>query len=139
MALSTFEGSYTINHAVVNEHVVCVEYSDTMAIVLKNHPVTNKKVFDRFELTTNNTDYETTWNNAANVAYDAAHDQIVGTIVTLGPPDSNNDPTYIERAFCMSLAGDPSARTAVLNCYVSESLLGGGPDPDDGSWAGDVN
>lgn len=139
MALSTFEGSYTINHVVVNPDVVCVEQYDTMAIVLKDHPITGNKVFDKFELTTGNADYFATWKNAANVAYDAVHDQIVGTIVTLGPLDPNNDPTYIERAFCMSRAGDPSARVSVVNCYVSESLLGGGTDPDDGSWAGDVN
>lgn len=139
MALTTFEGSYTVHHTVVNPDAVCIEEGDTMAILLKDHPITGSRTFDKLQLTSDNNTYFLTWKNATNVAYDPAHDQIVGTIFTLGPPDINNNPTYIERAFCMSLAGDPTARAATLNCYVSASITGGSPDPDDGSWSGDVN
>lgn len=139
MALTTFEHSYTISHTIVNPDAVCVEEGDVMEIVLKDHPTTGSRIFDKLQLTSNNNTYYLTWKNATNVAYDLAHDQIVGTIFTLGPPDINNNPTYIERAFCMSLAGDPGERANVLSCYVSASVTGGSPDPDDGSWSGDVN
>jgi hypothetical protein len=139
MALSTFQGSYTINHSILNPDSVCIEEGDTMQVVLKDHPVTGVKMFDKFELQTSNNPYYVAWKNATNVAYDTAHDQLVGTIFTPGPPDLENNPTYIERAFCMSLAGDPAARPNMLNCYVSPSVTGGSPDPDDGSWAGDVD
>lgn len=139
MALTTFEGSYTINHTIVNPDAVCVEQGDTIEIVLKDHAITGNRMFDKLELTSSNNDYFVTWKNATNVAYIPAHDQLIGTIFTLGPPDINNNPTYIERAFCMSLAGAPNDRAGTLNCYVSASVTGGSPDPDDGSWSGDVN
>lgn len=139
MALTTFEHSYTITSASPNADAICVEEGDVMQIVLKDHPTTGSRTFDKLQLTSNNNTYYQTWKNATNVAYDLAHDQIVGTIFTLGPPDINNNPTYIERAFCMSLAGDPGERGNRLNCYVSASVTGGSPDPDDGSWSGDVN
>ena len=139
MALTTFEGSYTIAHTIVNPDAVCVEQDDIMTVVLKDHPTTGSRIFDKLDLDTDNNAYFVVWKNATNVSYDAVHDQLTGNIYTPGPPDINNDPTYIERAFCLSLSGDPSSRANTLNCYVSASVSGGNPDPDDGSWAGDVN
>lgn len=139
MALTTFEGSYTINHEITNPDAVCVEQGDTIEVVLKDHPITGDRVFDKLQLTSSNNAYSLTWANAANVAYDSAHDLIAGTIFTPGPPDINNNPTYIQRAFCLSLGGAPAARASTLNCYVSASVTGSSPDPDDGSWAGDVD
>jgi hypothetical protein len=139
MALLTFMGSYTVAHDVTNPEVVAIDQGDTMTIVLTDHPVTGAKLVDGLAITPLSSPHVDTWKNAANVAYDAVHDQITGTIVTLGPPDINNNPTYRERAFCMTLTGHPQVRANTLHCYVSESLSGGGTDPDDGSWAGDVN
>ena len=139
MALTTFQGNYTITHSILNPDAVCIEQGDVMQILLKDHPVTGVKMFDKFDLQTGNLPYEIAWKNATNVAYDAAHDQLVGTIFMPGPLDPEDKPTFIERAFCMSLAGDPSQRANTLNCYVSPSVTGASPDPDDGSWAGDVD
>jgi hypothetical protein len=139
MALTSFEGSYLVKHDVDKPEVVCLDSGNTMEIKLKIHPMTGEKVFDKFELTTNTNAHFIVWKNAANVCYDIVHDQIVGTIFSPGPLDPNNNPTYIERAFCMTLAGNPYTRPDVLNCYVSASVTGGGSDPDDGSWSGDVN
>jgi hypothetical protein len=139
MALTTFETSYTISHTIVNPDAVCVEQGDVMTVVLADHPITGSRVFDDLELTTSNNAYYLVWKNATGVSYLAEFDQITGTIYTPGPPDINNDPTYIERKFCMSLCGDPATRANKLNCYVSASVSGGSPDPDDGSWAGDVD
>jgi len=139
MALTSFEGSYTINHDVEKPEVVCLDSGDTLEVKLQLHPITGEKIFDEFELTTSTNAHFIVWKNATNVCYDIVHDQIVGTIFSPGPPDLENNPTYIERAFCMTLSGNPYARPNVLNCYISASVTGGSPDPDDGSWSGDVN
>ncbi|WP_386068791.1 hypothetical protein ACFJIW_02595 [Tahibacter sp. UC22_41] len=141
MALTSFENNvYKIKHTVDYPEIVCVEYEDTMEIVLKVHPLTGNKVIDKLELTSNNSDYVVIWKNATGLTYDPIHDQITGFIVTKDLPDPiTNEITYHDRAFCMNLTGKPSERTLRLHCFVSKSLTGGGGDPDDGSWAGDVD
>lgn len=139
MALTSFEHSYTINHEVDLPNIVAANEGDGITIVLKNHPVSGARVFDRFEFSSSTQAYVDAWENAANVAYTALYDQLTGTILTPGPPDQNNDPTFIERAFSMTLSGTPSDRHRKLHVYVSESVFGGGGDPDDGSWTGDIN
>lgn len=139
MALTSFEAVYTIGHPIDYPDIVAANSGDAITIVLKNHPVSGARVFDRFEFSSSTPAYVSAWENAANVAYTAVYDQITGTILTPGPYDQNNNPTYVERAFSMTLTGTPTDRMRKLHVYVSESIFGGGGDPDDGSWTGDID
>jgi hypothetical protein len=137
MALTSFQDTYTIQHAVSNPDVVAIDQNDSIEIVLVPHPVTGTMIFDSFVVTPGTSPHTTVWSNATNVAYDPVRDQITGSIWTLGPPNGTGTRGYCERVFCMSLDGDPTLRAQRLHCYVG--IGGTGGDPDDGSWAGDVN
>jgi hypothetical protein len=137
VALTDFQGNYTIQHAVSNPDVVSIDQNDSIEIVFVSHPITGNPVLHSFVITPITSPHVSTWKNATNLAYDAVHDQITGTIWNQGPLDINNNPTYVERTFCMSLDGDPTLRVQRLHCYVGPGSSGN--DPDDGSWAGDVD
>lgn len=140
MALTSFRDTYKIQHAVNNPDVVSIDQNDSIEIVLVQHPINGSMIFDSFVITRDPPDtspHAAVWSNATNVAYDPVRDQITGSIWTLGPPTGGGPRLYVERAFCMSLDGDPTLRTQRLHCYVG--IGGTGGDPDDGSWAGDVN
>lgn len=143
MALTAFANkSFKINHTVSYSSIVCAEQYDEMEIVLVDNPLTGKKVLDSVALTSTNpaSEYVDVWKNATGLVYDAVRDQITGFIVTKAEYDApNNRYVYVDRMFCMSLSGDPGERLTRLNCYVSKRLTAGGTDPDDGSWAGDVD
>jgi len=137
MALTDFEDTYKILHDVDYPDVVSIDKDDSIQIILVPHPLTGNPTLDSFEVTSTNSLHVDTWKNATDLAYDPVSDRITGKICNLGPPDPNSERHYVERAFCMTLDGDPSLRMRRLHCYVSVS--GSGGDPDDGSWAGDVN
>lgn len=137
MALTDFEDTYTILHDVDYPDVVSINKNDSIQIILVPHPVTGNPTLDSFEITPVTSPHVDTWKNATDLAYDPVSDQITGKIWNLGPPDSNNVRHYVERAFCMTLDGNPTLRQQRLHCYVG--LGSTGSDPDDGSWAGDVN
>jgi len=143
MALTTFANKiFKINHAVGYPMIVCAEQYDEVEIVLVDNPLTGKKVLDSIKLTSTNaaSEYVDVWKNATGLAYDVLLDQITGFIVTKAEFDApNNKYLYVDRKFCMSLSGDPGELLTRLNCYVSKRLTSGGTDPDDGSWAGDVD
>ncbi|WP_257388962.1 hypothetical protein [Tahibacter caeni] len=141
MPLTSFENNiYRINHTIDYPEIVCVEYEDTMEVVLAVDPVTSEKVIDELKLTSNNSDYVSVWKNATGVTFDPLHDQITGNIMTPDPPDPvTNEIAYHNRAFCLSLTGNPTQRTSTIHCFISKTIGGGGGDPDDGSWAGDVD
>ncbi len=143
MALTTFANkNFKINHAVGYPTIVCAEQNDVMEVVLVDNPLTGKKVLDSVKLTSPNpaSEYVDVWKNATGLVYDAVRDQVTGFIVTKAEYDApNNRYIYVDRMFCMSLPGNPDERITRLNCYVSKRLTAGGTDPDDGSWAGDVD
>lgn len=139
MALTDFElKDFTINHSITLTDIVAAAEDDVMTIELDTLPVSSEKYIKKLNMVSTNTDHVNIWKNATNVAYNAAYDNITGNIYTLGPI-VEEEQTYVERTFCMSLTGNPSDRGTYLHVYVSGAVGGGGGDPEDGSWTGDTN
>lgn len=139
MALTDYElKDFTIHHSITLTDIVAATQNDVMTIELDTLPVSGEKYIKKLSMASANTDHVNIWKNATNVAYNAAYDNITGNIYTLGPI-VEEEQTYVERTFCMSLTGNPSQRAAHLHVYVSGVVGGGGGDPEDGSWTGDTN
>jgi hypothetical protein len=139
MALSEYElKTFVVHHSTDYPEIVAADEDDSMTIELDTLPVSGEKYIKKLNMDSTNSDRENVWKNAVNVAYNAAYDNITGTIFTLGPIVEEVQ-TYVERTFCMSLTGEPSQRGSYLHVYVSAPVGGGGGDPEDGSWTGDTN
>lgn len=138
MALSSFANkTFTIAHVIDYPDIVCANQTNTMQIVLEEHPVSHELCIKELALDSANSVHVAAWKNAVNVAYDGAYDQITGMLYAPGEPQNGED-TYVPRNFCMNLQGTPAVRGKHLHVYVGPSLNGGGGDPDDGSWTGDT-